>query len=166
MKELHHRGATATERIARWTMSRVHLQAGQFKNSIYFKTDDRETMQQFLPLSYKNWPAPASFSFIFGLFEQTIQFYSKYLWKNVHPVYGAGIQSHDLWKVSLFPYPLDKGSRPFQPPFLSAHFQFHLSPIRTLSLVHACNSSPQNSQKCDFYLCRNKGLPTTTDVYC
>ena len=33
-------------------------------------------------------------------------------WKNVHPVNGAGIQTHDLWNVSLFPLPLDQGSRP------------------------------------------------------
>ena len=30
-------------------------------------------------------------------------FYNNYMWKNVHPVYGAGIQTHDLWNVSLFP---------------------------------------------------------------
>ena len=30
-------------------------------------------------------------------------FYNKYLWKNVHPVYGAGIRTHDLRNVSLFP---------------------------------------------------------------
>ena len=24
------------------------------------------------------------------------------MWKNVHPVYGAGIQTHDLWNMSLF----------------------------------------------------------------
>ena len=32
--------------------------------------------------------------------------------KNVHPIYGAGIRTHDLWNVSLFPQPLDQGSRP------------------------------------------------------
>ena len=31
--------------------------------------------------------------------------------KNVHPVYGAGIWTHHLQIVSLFPYPLDQGSR-------------------------------------------------------
>ena len=39
-------------------------------------------------------------------------FYNRYMWKNVHPVYGAGIQTHDLRNVSLFPLPLDQGSRP------------------------------------------------------
>ena len=34
------------------------------------------------------------------------------MWKNVHPVYSAGIQTHDLWNMSLFPYPLDQGSGP------------------------------------------------------
>ena len=32
--------------------------------------------------------------------------------KNVHPVYGAGIQTHNLWNMSLLPWPLDQGSRP------------------------------------------------------
>ena len=49
----------------------------------------------------KNGPTPASFSFIFGLFKQTLQFL-QYV-KNVHPVYGAGIRTHDLQNVSLFP---------------------------------------------------------------
>ena len=52
---------------------------------------------------FKNGPIPASFSFIFGLFKQTLQFYNKYMWKNVHPVYGAGIRTHNIWKVSLLP---------------------------------------------------------------
>ena len=41
-------------------------------------------------------------SFIFGLFTQTsYKFYNKYLWKNVYPVNGAGIRTHDLWNISL-----------------------------------------------------------------
>ena len=27
----------------------------------------------------------------------------KYMWKNVHPVYDAGIRTHDFWNVSLLP---------------------------------------------------------------
>ena len=34
------------------------------------------------------------------------------MWKNVHPVYGAGIRTHNLRNVSLFPLPLDQGSHP------------------------------------------------------
>ena len=34
------------------------------------------------------------------------------MWKNVHPVYGAGIRTHNLRYVSLYPLPLDQGSRP------------------------------------------------------
>ena len=32
--------------------------------------------------------------------------------KNVHPVYGAGIRTHNLQNMSLLPLPLDQGSRP------------------------------------------------------
>ena len=52
---------------------------------------------------FKKWPTPASFSFIFGLFKQTIQFLPQMYVKNVHPVYSAGIQTHDLQNITLFP---------------------------------------------------------------
>ena len=63
---------------------------------------------------FKNGPTPASFSFIFGPFQTNIiTIFTTNIWgKNVHPVYGAGIRTHDLWNVSLFPLPLDQGSRP------------------------------------------------------
>ena len=32
--------------------------------------------------------------------------------KNVHPVYGAGIRTHNLCNISPLPYPLDQGSLP------------------------------------------------------
>ena len=34
------------------------------------------------------------------------------MWKNVHPVYGAGIQTHDLLNMSHIPLPLDQDSHP------------------------------------------------------
>ena len=34
------------------------------------------------------------------------------MWKNVYPVYGAGIQTHNLLITSLLPQPQDQGSRP------------------------------------------------------
>ena len=55
---------------------------------------------------------PAPLSFIFGLFKQTIQFLQQINVKNVHPVYGAKIQPHDLSKMSCLPQPLDKVSCP------------------------------------------------------
>ena len=53
----------------------------------------------------KNGPTLASFSFIFGLFKQTIQFLQQINVKkyHVHPVSGAGIRTHDLWNASLLP---------------------------------------------------------------
>ena len=45
-------------------------------------------------------PTPASFSFIFGLFKQTLlQFLQQINVKkcHVHPVYSTGIRTHDLW---------------------------------------------------------------------
>ena len=49
-------------------------------------------------LFLKKGPTAASFSFIFGLFKQTsIQFLQQFNVKkcHVHPVYGAGIRTHD-----------------------------------------------------------------------
>ena len=37
---------------------------------------------------------PSQFVFIFS--NKHYNFYKQYMWKNVRPVYGAGIQSHDL----------------------------------------------------------------------
>ena len=54
---------------------------------------------------------PGLFSFIFGHF-QTIKFLQQINVKNVHPVYGTGIQSHDHLNMSRHPLPLDQGSRP------------------------------------------------------
>ena len=53
----------------------------------------------------KNGPAPESFLlFIFGLFEQTsLQFLQQINVKNVHPVYGAWIRTHNLCNMSLLP---------------------------------------------------------------
>ena len=59
-------------------------------------------------LFLKNEP----FSFIFGLFKQTINFNNKSMWKNVHPVYCAGITTHNFLNMSLHPLPLAQGSRP------------------------------------------------------
>ena len=42
-----------------------------------------------------------TFSFIFGLFKQAMQFYNKLMWKNVHLVSGAGIWRHNLLIMSL-----------------------------------------------------------------
>ena len=47
-------------------------------------------------------------SFIFGLFKQTIQ---QIYVKNIHPLYGAMIRTHDLRNMILLPQPLDQGSR-------------------------------------------------------
>ena len=43
------------------------------------------------------------FLYIFGLFKQTIQFLQQINVKNVHPVYSAGIRTHDLSNMSRPP---------------------------------------------------------------
>ena len=50
-----------------------------------------------------NGQTPASFSFIFVSFNETLQFLQQINVKNVHPVSSAGIRTHDLWNVSPLP---------------------------------------------------------------
>ena len=53
---------------------------------------------------FKNGPTPASFSFMFGLFEQAVlKFLQQINVKNVHLVSGAGIRTHNLLITSLLP---------------------------------------------------------------
>ena len=41
---------------------------------------------------------------LFSSFQTNIlQFFQQIFVKNVHPVYGAGIRTHDLWNMSLLP---------------------------------------------------------------
>ena len=52
-----------------------------------------------MPLTgFFKWANPGLFFTYFGLFKPT----NTYV-KNVHPVYGAGIQTHNLWNMSLLP---------------------------------------------------------------
>ena len=54
----------------------------------------------------KNGPSLASFSFI------SLQFLQKIFVKNVHPVNGTGIRTHDVQIMRLLTSSLDQGSRP------------------------------------------------------
>ena len=47
----------------------------------------------------KKWAT--SFSFCFRLFKQTCQFSQQMYVKNGHPVFGAGIRTHDLQDMSF-----------------------------------------------------------------
>ena len=46
---------------------------------------------------------PSLFFIYFRLLKQTLQFLQQINVKNVHPVYGAGIRTHDLLNMSLLP---------------------------------------------------------------
>ena len=46
---------------------------------------------------FLNGPTPAFSN------TQHYKFYNKYIWKNVHPVYSAGIRTHNLQIMSLLP---------------------------------------------------------------
>ena len=45
---------------------------------------------------FSKWDIPSLLSVYFCLFKQTLQFLQQIYAKNVHPVYGAGIQTHNL----------------------------------------------------------------------
>ena len=51
----------------------------------------------------KKWANPGSVIVYFHLFKQTLQFLQQKNVKNVHPVSGTGIQTHNLLITSLGP---------------------------------------------------------------
>ena len=74
--------------------------------SNWYTCFSREVWVDGVSISFlKTGPTLASFSFIFGLFKETIQFLQQINVKkcHVHSVYIAGIQTHDLQNVSLLP---------------------------------------------------------------
>ena len=56
-----------------------------------------------LHLFLKKMGQPRPLFRLFSIFSNKhYNFYNKYMWKNVHPVYGAGIRTHNIWNMSLF----------------------------------------------------------------
>ena len=51
----------------------------------------------------KNGPSPASLSFIFVISNKQYNFFQQINVENVHPIYGAGIRTHNLWNMNLLP---------------------------------------------------------------
>ena len=56
-------------------------------------------------LIFKKWANTGLFFVYFRSFQtNNTNFFNKYMWKNVHPVYGARIQTYDLWKSKVFSF--------------------------------------------------------------
>ena len=115
----------------------------------------------------KNWANPGLFFVYFRSFSNKhYNFYN--MWKNVHPVYGAGIRTHDLRNVSLFPLPLDQGSRLLignslcQLTKLFRNFLLSLLPFSFV--VCLCRSAVYLC-RCVFYLCRSAVCLRRSAVY-
>ena len=51
----------------------------------------------------KKWANPGLFFIYFRLFETHINFLHEINMKNVHSIYSAWIQTHDLWNMSFLP---------------------------------------------------------------
>ena len=86
-------------------------------------------------LHLKNGPTPASFPFIFSLFKQTTFLQQINVKKcHVHPVYDAGIRTHDLLNMSLLSYP--PGLPPMAPKLCENNFTFSNRPERSLIFKH------------------------------
>ena len=51
---------------------------------------------------FQKWPNPGLFFIYLCLFKHTLQIlHQRGVLKNAHPVYGAGIWTHDLWNMGL-----------------------------------------------------------------
>ena len=56
-------------------------------------------------LIFKKWANTGLFFVYFRSFQtNNTNFFNKYMWKNVHPIYGARIQTYDLWKSKVFSF--------------------------------------------------------------
>ena len=58
------------------------------------------------------WANHGLFFVYFSLFKQTLQFLRQIYVKKFHPVFCAGIRTHNLLNVSLLTLPLGQGTRP------------------------------------------------------
>ena len=65
---------------------------------IRIEPNDTSLLQGFF---FKNRPSSASFSFIFGLFKQTIEIVQQIDVNNVYSVSGTGIQTRDILIMTL-----------------------------------------------------------------
>ena len=54
-------------------------------------------MQLQFTIFLKNWPSPASFIVYFRSFQTNITILQQYMWKNVHPASGTGIEPMTSW---------------------------------------------------------------------
>ena len=61
--------------------------------------------KQYLPtIVFFKWANPGHFFIYFRPSKHTLKILQQIgMWKNVHPVYGARIQTHNLWNMSLLP---------------------------------------------------------------
>ena len=55
------------------------------------------------------WAIPGLFLIHFRLSKHITNFAANAYVKNVRPVYSVGIKTHNLWSMSLLPYPIDRG---------------------------------------------------------
>ena len=61
---------------------------------------------------FKKMGQPRPLFIYFRHFQTQITIVQQINVKNVHLVYVAGIRTHNIWNMSLLPYPLDQGSLP------------------------------------------------------
>ena len=84
-----------------------------FLSTVYWKDENKRKRGRGWPIFLKKtcnecfscfkWANPALFFIYFRLFKHTLQFLKQTHVKNVHPVYGIGILTQDLWYMSLLP---------------------------------------------------------------
>ena len=90
--------------IGSWGISTQNIEIGDWHIFWFLTLFIVEASYIFrIDLFSKNGPITASFFVYFRSFKQTKHFYSKSMWKNIHPVYGVGIRTHNLSSMSSHP---------------------------------------------------------------
>ena len=94
--------------VVQLQVPREELGAEEFLNlkavSNYEDVDDGHVVEKACTF-FKKWANPGLFFHLLSVFpnKHHYKFYNKLMWKNFHPVYGAGIQTHNLRNMSLLP---------------------------------------------------------------
>ena len=63
----------------------------------------------------RGWSVSLYFVYFWTFSSKEYNLNNKLIWKFVHPVSSAGIQTHDLLNTSLLPKPIDQGFQPIIP---------------------------------------------------
>ena len=126
-----------------------------FHYSMFFRTTI--VLYNSSQVLFKNGPSPASFQFIFVFSKLYLNFYNKCMRKNVHPIYSAGIQTHNFQNMSL----LSITTRQGLPPSSEVLTRYYQARYNCKSSIASTSGHPGQGQCAIQLLC-----PSVKSIQC